>query len=146
MNYEMLDMKSMRIIKRFLHFLSSQSAEDGGLDFASFMQELISKQTVKTKSSNAEVLLFSSQKFFKKLAKYNIKKTSTQHPNLQQFLCIDLKYQGFLMFRKLKKCMQDFNKSRFVRALGHKKNKLDLAEYSSQEMMLEEENDFVPND
>jgi len=50
------------------------------------------------------------------------------------------------MFRKLKKCMQDFNKSRFVRALGHKKNKLDLAEYATQEVMLDEENDFVADD
>ena len=54
--------------------------------------------------------------------------------------------KGFLMFRKLKKCMQDFNKSRFVRALGHKKNKLGLAEYSAEDMMLDEENDFVADD
>ena len=50
------------------------------------------------------------------------------------------------MFRKLKKCMQDFNKSRFVRALGRKKNKLDLAEYSAKEMMLGQENEDVPED
>ena len=78
MNYEILDMQSIRIIKRFLQFLSQQSKMYGGqgLDFNQFMQELITKQIVKTKSSNAEVFLFSSQKFFKKLAKHGIKKSS----------------------------------------------------------------------
>ena len=45
------------------------------------------------------------------------------------FLCIDPSYPDNLMYRKLKKCLQSFNKSRFIWALDSRKRKIDLEQY-----------------
>lgn len=49
--------------------------------------------------------------FFEKLEKHGIKSNSNLHPNLCLFLCIDRKYKKYLMIKKLKRCIIDFNSS-----------------------------------
>ena len=130
MSFELLDGKSIRILKRFLQYLSIISQKNQSKnDFNKFMEGLMSTQMVKTKSSNAEVQLFSAEKFFEKLAEYGINKSAKQHKNLQDFLCIDPSYPDNLMYRKLKKCLQSFNKSRYIWAIDSRKRKIDLEKY-----------------
>lgn len=44
------------------------------------------------------------------------------------FLCIDAKYKSYLMIKKLKRCLIDFNQSKYLQSVGMKKTKLDLEE------------------
>jgi hypothetical protein len=60
-------------------------------------------------------------KFFEKLQKHKIKKTAVPHKNLCDFLCIDTKYTSYLMLKKLKRCIIDFNQSDYFQSVGLKK-------------------------
>lgn len=108
LNYEKLDLRSIRLINRMIHYLGSQQ-----IAFSSFMEDLIQKQEVKTQTSEQEIEIFMARAFFEKLHKSGIKKTPTPHPNLCYFLCIDRKYKKFLMLKKLKRCIIDFNQSAY---------------------------------
>ena len=104
LNYEMLDLRSIRLINRLIHYLGTEQ-----ITFSDFMREMIQVQTVKTKQSNTEVEIFMATKFFEKLQKSKVKKSKNPHPNLCAFLCIDTKYKNYLMLKKLKRCIIDFN-------------------------------------
>ena len=64
-----------------------------------------------------------AKKFFIKLYESNIKKNDDVCDNLCEFLCIDKKYQKYLMKKKLKKCINDFKVSDYFKLLGTRKNK-----------------------
>jgi len=91
-----------------------------------FMSDIVSKQDVKTKTSNQKVEIFMAKKFFHKLHKLNIRKSNSVLANLCDFLCLDKKYQNFLMLKKLKRCMVDFKSQRYFSLIGFNKRKLDL--------------------
>ena len=83
------------------------------VSFSEFMSDIVQVQEVKTKTSNPNVEIFLAKKFFNKLYNHGIKKTATPHPNLCLFLCIDKKYKTYLMLKKLKRCIIDFNQSSY---------------------------------
>ena len=61
LNFEYLDQKSTRILKRLLVHLSDLSTKNNSKnEFNKFMDGLMSTQLVQTSSSNAEVELFSA--------------------------------------------------------------------------------------
>ena len=64
-----------------------------------------------------------AKKFFTKLYENQIKKKDDVCQNLCEFLCIDKKYQKYLMKKKLKKCINDFRASDYFKLLGTNKNK-----------------------
>ena len=70
MNYQMLSLKSVRIINRLISHLASRD-----LEFSKFMEDIVVRQAVKTKSSNAEVEIFMAKKFFSRLHACGIKKS-----------------------------------------------------------------------
>ena len=65
-----------------------------------------------------------AKKFFDKLHSHGVKKNSKSHANLCLFLCIDRKYKEYLMLKKLKRCIIDFNQSAYFQSIGLKKQKL----------------------
>ena len=69
-----------------------------------------------------------AKKFFQKLHRNGIKKSETIHTNLSQFLSLDAKYKNYLMLKKLKRCIIDFNNSLYLQSIGLKKMKLSLEE------------------
>ena len=87
------------------------------------MQDLIQKQEVKTQTSEQEIEIFMARAFFEKLHQSGIKKSPAPYPNLCFFLCIDRKYKKFLMLKKLKRCIIDFNQSAYFQSIGLKKMK-----------------------
>lgn len=99
------------------------------------MQDIIQTQEVKTKSSNQSVEIFPAKKFFAKLHEHQVKKNANPHTNLCSFLCIDQKYKQFLMLKKLKRCIIDFNQSSYFQSIGLKKQKLpsEYEEYYDEE-------------
>lgn len=79
---------------------------------------------MKTKSANQTVDIFAAKKFFNKLYAHGIKKNPEIHQNLCTFLCLDKKYKNYLMLKKLKRCIIDFNQSGYFQSIGLKKQKL----------------------
>ena len=106
LDYNSLDFKSIRLINRMIHYLGSQQ-----ISFSDYMKDLLQKQVVKTKTSDSEVDIFIAKKFFKLLHKSKVIKSPDVHTNLCLFLCIDKKYKSYLMLKKLKRCIIDFNNS-----------------------------------
>ena len=108
-NYDLLDLRSIRLINRMIHYLGSQQ-----VSFTDFMKDIIQMQVVKTKEAkNPNVEIFLAKKFFQKLYDHGIKKTALLHPNLCIFLCIDQKYKNYLMLKKLKRMIIDFGNSSY---------------------------------
>jgi len=68
-----------------------------------------------------------AKKFFALLQEHEIKKTKDVHDNLCFFLCIDKKYKNYLMLKKLRRCIMDFNQSPYFQSIGLKKQKLEDA-------------------
>ena len=66
-----------------------------------------------------------AKKFFGKLQKAEVIKKAKVHPNLSQFICIDKRYKNYLMLKKLKRIIIDFNQSKFFASVGIKKVKLE---------------------
>ena len=99
-----------------IHFLGSNS-----VSFSKFLEPLIQKQEVKTKAANTQVDVFMAKKFFQKLHRAGVKKSPTINDNLAAFLCIDKRYKHYLMLKKLKRCIIDFNQSKFFQSIGLKK-------------------------
>jgi len=106
-----------------IHYLGSNN-----VSFSNFMKDIIQMQTVKTKQASPQVEVFMAKKFFDKLHTHGVKKNSKAHPNLCYFLCIDKKYKEYLMLKKLKRCIIDFNRSAYFQSIGLKKLKLRAAE------------------
>jgi len=104
-----------------IHHLGSHQ-----IAFSSFMDDIVEKQEVKTQNASQEIEIFMAQKFFEKLHKHGIKKAAQPHPNLCYFLCIDRKYKKFLMLKKLKRCIIDFNSSAYFQSIGLKKLKMEV--------------------
>jgi hypothetical protein len=102
-----------------IHWLGSSN-----IGFNEFMKDLIQIQEVKTKSGNLKVEIFHAKKFFAKLHTLGLKKNGNQHNNICTFMCIDPKYKNYLMLKKLKRVIIDFNQSRYFQSVGLKKNKL----------------------
>ena len=55
------------------------------------------------------------------------------HANLCYFLCIDKKYKSYLMLKKLKRCIIDFNNSDYFQSIGLKKQKLEVDTHQNQQ-------------
>ena len=83
-------------------------------------------QEVKTQIASQEIEILMAKKLFEKLHKHGIKKDAQPHPNLCYFLCIDRKYKKFLMLKKLKRCIIDFNSSAYFQSIGLKKLKMEV--------------------
>ena len=66
-----------------------------------------------------------AKKFFGKLYRAGVKKKPMIHANLGSFLCIDKRYKNYLMLKKLKRCIIDFNQSKFFQSIGLKKVKIE---------------------
>ena len=59
-NYDLLDLRSIRLINRMIHYLGSQQ-----VSFTDFMKDIIQMQVVKTKEAkNPNVEIFLAKKFF----------------------------------------------------------------------------------
>lgn len=108
MNYQNIDKKSIRIINRMIHWLGSSNTS-----FSDFIGDMIQMHEVKTKAGSTNVEIIHSKKFFGKLAENGIKKSPNIHPNLCYFLCIDPKYKNYLLLKKLKRVIIDFNQSKY---------------------------------
>lgn len=108
LDYEMLDLRSIRLINRMIHFLGSHQ-----VPFTKFMEDIVQEQEVKTKQAAQRIEIFMASKFFEKLHENGVKKTPNLHANLCLFLCIDRKYKKYLMLKKLKRCIIDFNNSAY---------------------------------
>ena len=94
-----------------IHYLGS-SHEEGTqkqVSFSDFMSDIVERQAVKTKTGSKDADIFLAKKFFQKLYDAGIKKNNLIHPNLCIFLCIDQKYKNYLMLKKLKRMIIDFN-------------------------------------
>ena len=118
LDYDSLDFKSIRLLNRMIHYLGSEA-----VSFTDFMKDIVKEQTVKTNVQNQKVEVFAAKKFFQKLYDHNIKKTNAIHYNLCLLLCIDPKYKNYLMLKKLKRCIMDFNKIAYFQSIGLKKRR-----------------------
>ena len=114
-------MKSVRIINRLNNYLTTYS-----IDLKIFFDGIIQKQVVKTKTSQPEIEIISSKKFFERLAQAKIRKSSTIYERLSKHIFIDPKYKQILMFKKLKKFCSEIQKSKYFQTFGERKRKLDL--------------------
>ena len=118
LDYDSLDFKSIRLLNRMIHYLGSEA-----VSFTDFMKDIVKEQSVKTQAQNQKVEVFAAKKFFQKLYDHNIKKKNTIHNNLCMLLCIDPKYKNYLMLKKLKRCIMDFNKIAYFQSIGLKKRR-----------------------
>jgi len=64
--------------------------------------------TVKTKTKTEKVDIVRATDFFNKLFELEIIKTNKIHQNLAGFLCIDETYISSLMYKKIKRAVNDF--------------------------------------
>ena len=78
---------------------------------------------------HADIEIIQSKKFFIKLHQHGIKQSPEICYNLCKFLCIDKKYTKYLMLKKLKKCIMDFEQIKYYQSIGERKNKPQLDEY-----------------
>lgn len=108
LDYEMLDLRSIRLINRMVHYLGSQQ-----ISFSQFISGMVTTQSIKTAEGKQDVQLMMAKEFFEKFQKCGLKKNSVPHVNLCIFLCIDKKYKKYLMLKKLKRCIIDFNQSAY---------------------------------
>lgn len=68
LNYEMLDLKSKRILNRVSNYLAEKE-----IDFNEFFNDLFSVHNVKTKTKTDQVEIMKAELFFKKLSNSGIK-------------------------------------------------------------------------
>ena len=73
------------------------------------------------------------------LHKFKVIKSPDVHTNLCLFLYIDKKYKSYLMLKKLKRCIIDFNNSDYFQSIGLKKQKLEIRGETEQK---DDDDDF----
>ena len=73
-----------------------------------------------------------------------LKKSPAVCDNLCSILCIDQKYQGHLMLKKLSLILSHFSTSTYFKSIGIKRNKIDLEEYQME--VLQEQDDDEDED
>ncbi len=103
MNYEDLDHKSVKYLTRLTETLMEQR-----LSLYEFFKGAIYQQMVKTKSKQKQVDLINADDFFEILSSKQLKKSSKQHMNLMQFLCLDSNYVDRIYIKKLGKAVAEF--------------------------------------
>lgn len=77
LNYEILDLRSKRILIRLCQYMQEQE-----MSFASFTSDIIVKLLVKTKSKVDKVEIIKAEALFKKLKDLGIKTKPEIHYNL----------------------------------------------------------------
>lgn len=129
-DYGHLDLKSVRIFNRMLMFFAEERKQKGDdesvIDFNKFMADIVTKQAVKTKQATPEVELFQATHFFDKLQQYGIRKSAEIHWPICRLLCIDAKYESFLMLKKLRKVLLCIKSNRFARQVGTRSRRVTL--------------------
>ena len=75
-----------------------------------------------------------------------LKKSSAICDNLCSILCIDQKYQGHLMLKKLSLILSHFSTSTYFKSIGIKRNKIDLEEYQMEVLQEQDNNEDEDDD
>ena len=119
LDYESLNLQSKRILNRLVAYM-----EENELTEQEIFGPLILQSTVKTKSKTEKVEILRAQDFFTTLYDLEIVIKDEVKVNLARFLCIDETYMNSLMFKKIRRAIQDFKTSEGLRAIGVQKGKL----------------------
>ncbi|CDW90055.1 UNKNOWN [Stylonychia lemnae] len=119
LNYDKLNLKSIRILNRLLIYLEEhqQTVDD-------VFGDKIIQQNVKAKDKTEQVELIKDIDFFDKLYELEIIITNEIKSNLALFLCIDESFKTQIMMKKLRRVMTDFQNSEGLKSIGIDKRKL----------------------
>jgi hypothetical protein len=74
-------------------------------------KDCIQRSLLKARNREEQVLLINKEGFFFKLQVLGIRKNNKDHPNLIEFLRLDIQFPHLILFKKLVKAVEIFSTS-----------------------------------